>query len=106
MMTRRQAIKTATLATAAAVVPGAIAQDPAPAKPAQPLITTAPAPFTLPPLPYAFDALEPHLDARTMEIHHDRHHKAYVDNLNKALAGTDWLKKPIEDVIKNVKSLP
>jgi superoxide dismutase, Fe-Mn family len=62
--------------------------------------------FTLPPLPYAFDALEPHIDAKTMEIHHDRHHKAYVDNLNKALAGTDWLKKPIEDVIKNVKSLP
>lgn len=62
--------------------------------------------FTLPPLPYAFDALEPHIDAKTMEIHHDRHHKAYVDNLNKALAGTDWLKKPIEDVIKNVKSMP
>jgi len=62
--------------------------------------------YTLPPLPYAFDALEPHIDAKTMEIHHDHHHKAYVDNLNKALAGTDWLGKPIEDVLKEVKKLP
>jgi len=62
--------------------------------------------FTLPPLPYAFDALEPHIDAKTMEIHHDRHHKAYVDNLNKALAGTEWLSKPIEDVVRNAKQLP
>ena len=44
---------------------------------------------TLPPLPYAFDALEPHIDARTMEIHHGKHHQAYVDNANKALEGTD-----------------
>ncbi len=62
--------------------------------------------FTLPALPYAVDALEPHIDAKTMEIHHGKHHKTYVDNLNKALEGTEWLKKPIEDVLKNVKSLP
>jgi Fe-Mn family superoxide dismutase len=81
MMTRRQAIKTTALVTAAAAtIPGAIGQT----TPA----TTPPVPFTLPPLPYALDALEPHIDARTMEIHHGRHHKAYVDNLNKAVA--DW----------------
>ena len=56
--------------------------------------------FTLPPLPYAFDALEPHIDAKTMEIHHDRHHKAYVDNLNKALAGTEWAGKTIDEILR------
>jgi Fe-Mn family superoxide dismutase len=79
MITRREAIKTtALITTAAAVLPSALAQS----NPTTP----ATAPFTLPSLPYAFDALEPHIDARTMEIHHDRHHKAYVDNLNKALS--------------------
>src|SRR5262249_42604537 len=65
-----------------------------------------PAGFTLPPLPYAFDALEPHIDAKTMEIHHDRHHKAYVDNLNKAIAGTDWASKPIEETLRSYKEIP
>ena len=55
--------------------------------------------FTLPKLPYGFDALEPHIDAKTMEIHHGRHHKAYVDNLNKAVAGTEWAGKPVEEVL-------
>ncbi|MCU0786379.1 MAG: superoxide dismutase [Verrucomicrobia bacterium] len=59
-------------------------------------------PFTLPPLPYACDALEPHIDARTMEIHHDKHHKAYVDNLNKAVAGFPNLtKEPLEVLLLN-----
>jgi len=62
--------------------------------------------YTLPKLPYAFDALEPHIDAMTMEIHHDRHHKAYVDNLNKALAGTDWAGKPLEEVLAGLAKLP
>jgi len=62
---------------------------------------------TLPPLPYAFDALEPHIDAKTMEIHHDRHHKAYVDNLNKALEGhADLASKSIEDLLRGIKSVP
>ncbi|MDD5751433.1 MAG: superoxide dismutase [Candidatus Peribacteraceae bacterium] len=63
-------------------------------------------PYTLPKLPYATDALEPHVDARTMEIHHGKHHQAYCDNVNKALAGTPWAEKPIEDVIKNLHQIP
>jgi superoxide dismutase, Fe-Mn family len=63
--------------------------------------------FTLPKLPYAFDALEPHIDAKTMEIHHDRHHAGYVNNLNKALAKhPDWLAKPVADVVRNYNKLP
>jgi Fe-Mn family superoxide dismutase len=62
--------------------------------------------FELPALPYAFNALEPHIDARTMEIHHDKHHKAYVDNLNAALAGTEWEGKPLEEILKNLNNLP
>jgi superoxide dismutase, Fe-Mn family len=62
--------------------------------------------FTLPPLPYPVDALEPYIDAETMKIHHDRHHKAYVDNLNKAVEGTKWANRPIEELLKNIKQLP
>jgi len=62
--------------------------------------------FTLPALPYAFDALEPHIDAQTMQIHHDKHHQAYVDNLNKALAGTDGEKLSLEDLMSNISKYP
>jgi Fe-Mn family superoxide dismutase len=55
--------------------------------------------FTLPALPYAFDALEPHIDSQTMQIHHDKHHQAYVDNLNKAIAGTEHENKSLEELI-------
>jgi len=55
--------------------------------------------FTLPPLPYAFNALEPHIDAQTMQIHHDKHHQAYVDNLNKAIAGTENENKSLEELV-------
>lgn len=61
---------------------------------------------TLPALPYAFDALEPHIDALTMEIHHDRHHKAYVDNLNKAIEGTDAENLSLEDLMANISKYP
>ncbi len=63
-------------------------------------------PFTLPDLPYDHAALEPTIDARTMEIHHDKHHQAYVDNSNKALEGTDLADKPVEEVLANLGSLP
>ncbi|HRK54321.1 MAG TPA: superoxide dismutase [Cyclobacteriaceae bacterium] len=62
--------------------------------------------FTLPNLPYDFNALEPHIDARTMEIHHGKHHNAYVTNLNKAIEGTDAAKLSIEDICKNISKYP
>jgi Fe-Mn family superoxide dismutase len=62
--------------------------------------------FTLPDLPYAPDALEPHIDAQTMQIHHGKHHQAYVTNANKALEGTEWASKPVEEVIRNLDKLP
>lgn len=61
---------------------------------------------TLPALPYAFDALEPHIDALTMQIHHDKHHQAYVDNLNKAIAGTDGEGKTLEELMANISAYP
>ena len=57
--------------------------------------------FTLPALPYDYDALEPHIDKLTMQIHHDKHHQGYVDNLNKAIAGTENENKSLEDLLKN-----
>ena len=63
-------------------------------------------PFQLPDLPYAHDALEPHIDARTMEIHHGKHHQAYVDNANKALDGTEWADRSVEDVLASLEILP
>ena len=63
--------------------------------------------YSLPDLPYAFDALEPHIDARTMEIHHDKHHAAYVSNVNKALEGhADLQAKSIEDLVADLASVP
>jgi superoxide dismutase, Fe-Mn family len=62
--------------------------------------------FTLDPLPYANNALEPNFDALTMEIHHDRHHQAYVTNLNAAVAGTDLEGKSLEDIVANISKAP
>jgi len=62
--------------------------------------------FELPALPYPFDALEPHIDARTMEIHHGKHHQAYVDNANKALDGTEWADRSVEDVLASLDIIP
>jgi len=86
-MTRRSALELAALGAAAAAVQGA---------PADP-------PFTLPKLPYAYDALEPHIDAQTMQIHHDKHHQAYVDNLNKAVATDPALGKlSVEELLQRL----
>ncbi|WP_442514047.1 superoxide dismutase [Pseudomonas promysalinigenes] len=63
-------------------------------------------PHTLPPLPYAYDALEPHIDAQTMEIHHTKHHQTYVNGLNAALEGTEWAQWPAEKLVGAVKQLP
>jgi len=62
--------------------------------------------YSVPDLAYPFDALEPHIDARTMEIHHDKHHAAYVTNLNAALEGTEWMDRPIDAVLSNLEILP
>ena len=63
-------------------------------------------PFQLPDLPYPYDALEPHIDAETMRIHHDLHHKAYVDNANAALEGTEWADRPVENVLGVLDDIP
>ena len=101
MITRREALKKTALSAAVVSVvalPGSTnAQAPAPPT----------GPFKLPPLPYAFDALEPHIDAKTMEIHHDRHHQAYVTNLNKAVANNaDLAKTDLEELIRHLDDVP
>src|SRR3712207_1953164 len=63
-------------------------------------------PFEVPPLPYDYDALEPHIDETTMRVHHDKHHQAYVDKANAALEGTEWADQPVEEVLRNLGSLP
>jgi Fe-Mn family superoxide dismutase len=62
--------------------------------------------YEVPALPYPYEALEPHIDAETMRIHHDKHHQAYVDKLNAALDGTEWMGRPIEAVLANLEILP
>jgi superoxide dismutase, Fe-Mn family len=63
-------------------------------------------PHTLPALPYEFTALEPVIDAKTMEVHYTKHHQTYVDKLNAALAGTDWAEMPVEDLLRRFKEVP
>jgi Fe-Mn family superoxide dismutase len=62
--------------------------------------------YEVPPLPYDYAALEPHIDEQTMRLHHDKHHQAYVDKANGALEGTEWADKPIEEVIADLDALP
>ena len=62
--------------------------------------------YSVPDLPYPYDALEPHIDEETMRIHHDKHHQAYVDKANGALEGTEWADKDVEEVLQNLSSLP
>jgi superoxide dismutase, Fe-Mn family len=62
--------------------------------------------YEVPPLPYDYNALEPHIDEQTMHLHHDKHHQAYVDNANKALDGTEWADRTVEQVLANLEILP
>ncbi len=110
-MTRREALKTLALGAGAALLPrAALAHEGHTHKPTAPPPVAPPAvlgTFTLPPLGYAFDALEPHLDAQTMQIHHDKHHAAYVTNLNKAVAGrTDLAQKSVEELVSRLDLVP
>ena len=63
-------------------------------------------PYELPPLPYPYDALEPHIDEETMRLHHDKHHQTYVTNLNAALEGTEWDGRPLEQVLDLLDQIP
>jgi len=63
-------------------------------------------PHTLPALPYAYDALEPHIDTQTMQIHHTKHHQTYINNLNAAIENTEWAEWPVEKLVASVKQLP
>jgi Fe-Mn family superoxide dismutase len=98
MITRRQALKSAAAVAAAPFILTRAAAQNAP-------VPTGP--HKLPPLGYAFDMLEPHIDAQTMQIHHDKHHAAYVNNLNKALADyPDLQKLSVEDLLKDLNRVP
>lgn len=98
-LTRRQALSTLALGSVGLAAAPRVSLAQAPAPPA--------GPFTLPALPYPAAALEPHIDAQTMTIHHDRHHQAYVTNLNTALAKAGELsKKPLNDLLSNLDSVP
>lgn len=103
-ITRRDAIRSITFGTLAVAAAPRIHAADAPAAATPP---AAEGPFTLPPLPYAYDALEPFIDTQTMQIHHDKHHAAYVKNLNAAVADQSELaKKSAEDLLRDLASLP
>ncbi|MFI5370287.1 MAG: superoxide dismutase [Candidatus Eisenbacteria bacterium] len=109
MTTRREVLRSLALTSGALFVSNAIAVRPVSAQGAAPAAAPpAPSgPFTLPPLPYAYDALEPHLDATTMQIHHDKHHQAYVTNLNKAVAGhPEIAARKVEDLLRGLDGIP
>ena len=109
-MTRRNALKSTACLAAVAVTAPTVFADATPA--ATPAGSAGSGPFTLPPLPYPADALEPHIDARTMEIHHGRHHAGYVANLNKAIAEApasareSLSRENVEVLLRNLDSVP
>ena len=100
MMTRRDAIRKTVLTSLFALgAPGAVLRTHAQA--------SAAGPYSLAPLPYAVDALEPYIDAQTMQIHHDKHHATYVTNLNKSLSKSPEISsKPVEELVSNLKEVP
>ena len=115
MLTRRQALKSFALTSGALVISNALpaalrqaaAQGAAPSNPASAAPAAPTGPFTLPPLPYGFEPLGPHFDGQSMEIHHDKHHAAYVNNLNKAVAGRPELAAmKVDDLLRKLDTLP
>jgi Fe-Mn family superoxide dismutase len=106
MMTRREAIRSTALATSTVCISGAVRSLKAQGQAGSPAAAPT-GPFALPDLPYPKDALEPHIDAKTMEIHHDKHHAAYVTNLNKAVSDAPELgNKKIEDILRDLNNVP
>jgi Fe-Mn family superoxide dismutase len=107
MMTRRQALKKAALASVAYTAVSSLRTASAQPAPGPAAPGASGGPFTLPPLPYPYDALEPEIDALTMQIHHDKHHATYVANLNKAVAQFPELgMKTVEDLLKDLNAVP
>jgi len=107
MMNRRSALKHLGGAASALLLVDSLHADGVPYAQATPAPAPPAGPFSLPPLPYAYDALEPSIDAETMHLHHDKHHQAYVNNLNAAVAAHPELAgKSINDLIANLNSLP
>src|SRR5579871_3572871 len=107
MMTRREALKKAAIATAACAATTVLTSTTAKAESQRmSFATTKGGPFWQPPLPYAYDALEPHIDAETMQIHHDVHHAAYVANLNKTLSDPKLVTWPMERILQNLNAVP
>lgn len=111
LTTRRQALKTLTATAFAATTLGrftALAQTPSAPATATPVKPSPTGPFTLPPLPYPYEALEPHIDAETMHLHHDKHHATYVVKLNAALAETPSFSAGtnVDDLLKNLPNVP
>ncbi|UPK70977.1 superoxide dismutase [Chitinophaga filiformis] len=104
-MNKREFIKLAGLAGVAALSnPSGIVAAPAARRGVSVLDGNAKAPFEVPPLPYGYDALEPHIDKATMEIHHDKHHGAYVKNLNDAVKGSSYENLSLEEILAKVKA--
>src|SRR5215212_8373760 len=106
---RREFLRKGILLSAAAVAMPSLlksqSQNPKPViEDSKDLFLLAGGKFEVPVLPYAYEALEPHIDKQTMQIHHDKHHQAYVDNLNKAIAGTENENKSIEELVKSAGS--
>ena len=107
MMTRRHALKTAIFTAAGISTSLSLTRLFAQAPPAMPLPPPLSGPFRLPPLPYPVDALEPHIDAQTMQIHHDKHHAGYILNLNRAIADQPELqKRSPEEIVRNLSAVP
>jgi len=105
MMTRREALKKAAIATVACAATTVLTPTTKAESPRMTFATTKGGPFWQSPLAYAYDALEPHIDAETMQIHHDVHHAGYVANLNKTLTDPKVLSWPIERILRNLNAV-
>jgi Fe-Mn family superoxide dismutase len=106
-MNRRTVLKSLALTAGVATLGSQLDGIASAMEPMQAGVPTSTGPFMLPPLPYAYDALEPYIDAETMHLHHDKHHASYVNNLNAAVAGhADLAKKSVDQLITDLNAVP